>query len=296
MGYVRPHYRAGSFYPGSVPECAKLLEACRREEAELPAEILGKAVYGGIVPHAGWIYSGPTALLVWDALQQSATPPETVLIFATAHRSDVDVPSLQREGAWKIPGAEVAIDAELAAACLGEAGPERLIDRPEAHAGDHAIEVQLPMFRQALPEARFVPVAVPHDCDGEALGLAAARAVAQLKRSAVALASTDLTHYGPNYYGFAPQGVGAAAHAWSKDVNDRAFLDRALALDARGAVEAGESDASACGPQAAAAAIAFARARGASRGVLLEHKTSYERRPSVGAPSDFVGYAAVVFL
>ncbi|MCZ7645018.1 MAG: AmmeMemoRadiSam system protein B [Planctomycetota bacterium] len=131
---------------------------------------------------------------------------------------------------------------------------------------------------------------------GAALGQAAARAVERLGRNAVALASTDLTHYGSEYYGFDPMGAGPEAHRWSKEVNDGAFLERVLALDAEGAAERGEADRSACGPQAAAAAIAFAQARGATEGVLLEHVTSWERDPERGAPRNFVGYAAVVFV
>ena len=171
------------------------------------------------------------------------------------------------------------------------------MDRPAAHGGDHAIEVQLPFLLEMLPGARFVPVAMPSAVPGYAVGESAARAVRSLGRKAVALASTDLTHYGPNYYAFAPKGVGEAAHRWSKEVNDRRILDRILALDARGAYEAGEEDSSACGPSAAAAAVAFAKTLGAKKGVLIEHITSWERaKHEEGEPTDFVGYAAVVFI
>ncbi|MCK6472001.1 MAG: AmmeMemoRadiSam system protein B [Planctomycetes bacterium] len=294
-GHVRAPYRAGSFYPATAEACRRAISDCREEEPPVPADLRGAKLFGGIVPHAGWVYSGATALGVFDAMKNASPKPETIVIFATAHRPDVIAPSLQAEGAWSVPGGAVEIDNELARAMLQEAATDgALVERSRAHEGDHAIEVQLPFVLDALPGARIVPVAVPPVPCGPELGAATARALKRIGRNGVALASTDLTHYGPNYYGFAPQGVGPEAHRWSKDVNDRAFLEKVLALDARGAFEAGVRDHSACGPAAAAAAIACAAGSGARRAVLLEHVTSWERRKS-GLPEDFVGYASVVF-
>jgi AmmeMemoRadiSam system protein B len=196
-----------------------------------------------------------------------------------------------------VPSGDVPIDEELAAAMLDEGRARRcLVEQPSAHSGDHAIEVQLPFLIEMLSGTRFVPVAMPHTEDGPAAGEATARAVKRLGRRAVALASTDLTHYGANYYGWAPKGNGREAHRWSKDVNDRRYIDHLVALDAQGAYAAGEADGSACGPAAGAAAAAFAKAFGATKGVLLEHITSWERAKCEGEPTDFVGYAAMVFI
>jgi AmmeMemoRadiSam system protein B len=51
---------------------------------------------------------------------------------------------------------------------------------------------------------------------------------------------------------------------------------------------------SACCPGAAAAAVQFAAARGASCGQLIAHTTSHEIAPR-GEPSTWVGYAGIVF-
>jgi hypothetical protein len=295
---VRPPVRAGSFYPSSAGECRQELAECRRLAAKAPAELRGAKIFGGIVPHAGWVYSGPTAAAVFEALVHGTEKPETVILFGTAHRPDVREAALQARGSWRVPTGEVAIDEELAAEMLAQAGQAGvLVERAAAHGGDHAIEVQLPFLIEFLPGARFVPVAAAHGKGGPEAGEAAARAVRKLGRRAVALASTDLTHYGPNYYGWAPEGVGAKAHRWSKEVNDRKLIERMLALDAAGTFQAGEEDGSACGPAAAAAAVAFAKAQGAKKGVLIEHITSWERaKHEQGEPTDFVGYAAVAFV
>lgn len=291
---IRQPARAGSFYPASSEACREEIAELRRQEPGLPAAVKGAAIFGGIVPHAGWVYSGPTALAVFEALKQARTKPETVVIFATAHRPDVHAPSLQSEGKWRVPGGEAEIDGELARAML-DLGKGQMVDRARAHEGDHAIEVQLPFLLDALPGARFVPVAMPFGEFGPSVGRIAAEAAKKIGRKIAAVASVDLTHYGPNYYDFAPQGVGMKAHRWSKEVNDRRFIERVLAMDAPGAYEAGEADHSCCGPAAAAAAIAASHALGAKKGELLEHVTSWERGKE-GEPSDFVGYAGVVFI
>jgi hypothetical protein len=295
---ARQPARAGSFYPASACACTKEIAACRQQAVPLPAALRGARVFGGVVPHAGWVYSGATAAVVFEALAQSAEKPETVIFFATCHRAEVRTPALQRSGSWLAPAGELAIDEELAGAMLDEARATGcLIEQPSAHHGDHAIEVNLPFLMEMLPGARFVPVAMPHSDDGPAAGESAARAVKKLGRRAVVLASTDLTHYGRNYYGWAPKGDGPEAHRWSKDVNDRRFIERLIALDAKGAYDVGVEDGSACGPAAGAAASSFAKTFGATRGVLLEHITSWERaKYEQGEPSDFVGYAAMVFI
>ena len=288
--------RAGSFYPGNEAGCRQAFEEFRREAAPLPA-LKPCRILGALAPHAGWRYSGFTGWRVLQALAQSTPRPETILIFATSHRPDVKQPSLQSQGQWKTPLGTIEIDEALAQKFLEQARMLNtpLLDFASAHEGDHAIEVLLPMLQEWLPEARFIPIAMPADADGSTLGKAAAWAVKAASKPCVALASSDLTHYGPNYYDFAPHGVGMAAHRWSKDVNDAAFLERVLKLDAEGAQKAARRDKSACGPAAVGAAIAFAKELGAKEGHLLEHVTSWERGKQ-GEPEDFVGYAGVVFV
>jgi hypothetical protein len=102
--------------------------------------------------------------------------------------------------------------------------------------------------------------------------------------------STDLTHYGPNY-GFAPRGSDARAVDWVKNVNDRRFIEALLAMDEAGALARANGERSACSAGGAVAAMAFARESGASRGELIDYRTSRDVFPG----ESFVGYAAVVY-
>ena len=103
------------------------------------------------------------------------------------------------------------------------------------------------------------------------------------------LGSTDLTHYGPSY-DFAPEGSGEAAVRWVREVNDRRFIDAVVALDGEEAVRLALRERSACSAGAAAAAIAFARAGGATAARLLHYRTSLDVMPA----ASFVGYAAIL--
>ncbi len=277
---------AGMFYPADEPTCRRQVRTCLEAlHIEAPAGM----VYGGIVPHAGWVYSGPTAGAVFQAIA-AQEPPETFILFGAVHTWGVNDACLYGRGAWRTPLGELAIDEELAATLAAQAG---LADRPEAHAEEHSIEVQLPFIKYLFPSARIVPIAMPPLYTAHTVGQKVAQAVRQVGRRAVALGSTDLTHYGPRY-GLAPAGAGEHALTWVHN-NDRAILDLMVAMRAEEIVSEARSHHNACGAGAVAAAIAFAAEMGATQGVLLHYTTSHEVMP-MGRATDMVGYGAVVFI
>ncbi|MCC8180158.1 MAG: AmmeMemoRadiSam system protein B, partial [Planctomycetes bacterium] len=111
-------------------------------------------------------------------------------------------------------------------------------------------------------------------------------------KKVVALASTDLTHYGAAF-GIMPAGSGPEAVEWTRR-NDEKFLDAAISLDADQALATALQDSNACGAGAAAAIIGWAKERGVQKGRLLAHTNSFEIAP--GGPADhMVGYGAVIF-
>ncbi|MEN6480089.1 MAG: AmmeMemoRadiSam system protein B [Anaerolineales bacterium] len=283
---VREPAVAGTFYPAGARECTREIEAYLAA-VELPEEPLDAVA--GIVPHAGWAYSGQTAAHTLLALAQQE--PETVVLFGTVHMWGVPGACVYGTGSWRTPLGDIAVDTELAQAVLAASPFVR--DLPSAHAQEHSIEVQLPFIRYLLPTARIVPIAMPPIAEAPVIGRAVARAVQQLGRAAVAVGSTDLTHYGPNY-GFTPVGIGEAGLEWTHE-NDRRVLTLIEQLDAEGVLREARAHHNACGPGAVSAAIAFALEAGATRGVLLDYITSHEVLP-LGQPRDLVGYGAVVFV
>jgi len=242
------------------------------------------------VPHAGWVFSGATAAKVFRALRVHAAP-ETVVFFGAVHRWPGDRAAVDDHDAWRTPLGDVPVDGDLAAAVL-EAGPEAVERNAAAHAHEHSIEVQVPFVRKLFPEARILPVAAPPVPGIEAAGKAVARAAAATGRRVVVVASTDLTHYGMNYFSV-NHGPLPGALGWMRE-NDARFIERVKALDAVGVVAEAQRHHNACGAGAVAAAIAAARSAGAVEAALLEYTTSYDAMGGRFADSA-VGYAGLVF-
>ncbi len=293
---IRPAAVSGSFYPGTRAACRAAVEECIA--ANSPLEELSESdsdsgpAVAGIVPHAGWVFSGATAART--LLSIGGPTPRCFVLFGAVHQSGVARPTVAPEDAWETPLGDVAVDTGLRQE-LAEALGGDLASHSAAHAVEHSLEVQVPFLAHLFPAAAILPVAVPPTPDAAAFGSAAGEVFSAAEGRVVVLGSTDLTHYGPRFYGFTPRGTGPEAHRWSKDENDSGFLNRLLAFDPEGALAESSEHRSACGGGAAAATVAAARALGATTAALLAHTTSHEVRPDPGGPVDFVGYASLVF-
>jgi hypothetical protein len=288
MANRRQPFVAGQFYPARENDCRRELEQYTQYNSE-SAEPDG-APCVGIVPHAGWVFSGPTAGKVFRFIKDRITP-ETFILLGAAHRAFSRQPVLYPDGAWDTPLGPVAVDGQIASA-LADTSETPVLCDPALHDGEHSIEVQAPFIKFLFPDARIVPVLVPPGDTAATFGNAVGRVLEQNPGRVAVVASTDLTHYG-HQYGFAPKGEGEEAHRWAKQVNDQRFIDAALSLDGNQILEDAVQYRNACGAGAAAAAVTAAKHVGA-RGGLLEHVTSHEVMPR-GRPSMFVGYAGIVF-
>lgn len=288
---IRKPMVAGQFYPRERETCLVEIRACL--PAEAPQEGLPEPLVGGLVPHAGWTFSGAVAALVFCALQRRRGTVGTFVIFGAAHGYFGAQPAVDGCEAWDTPLGRTQIDESLRQVLLDSGAA--VVDS-SAHRSEHSIEVQVPFIQHLFPEARILPILVPVNESAVKLGRTLAEKTQGSDTSVVFIGSTDLTHYGP-HYGFTPMGVGSEALHWASDVNDRQFINLALGLEPErllaGAVEKGN----ACGPGAAAAAIAAAKRLGARKGVLLAHTNSNEvmLREMGTARPDSVGYAAIVF-
>ncbi len=285
---TREPVRAGSFYPAGAKACAEQVDAFTEGPASPVADPLG-----GIAPHAGWVFSGPTAGKLFKALKDSGEPFSSFLFFGAVHAAFLEGAALYPGGAWRTPLGEVKVDEALNRALL-EKGDGLIGADGEAHRAEHSVEVLVPFVQRLFPEASIAVVATPPFPRAPEAGRAAAEAIRSLGRSVAVVASTDLTHYGRSFYGFAPKGTGEEALRWVKEENDARVIEKFTALDPEGILQEAASHHNACGAGAAAAAAACARGLGAKRGVLLEYTTSHDVRPS-GPPTDFVGYASVAF-
>jgi AmmeMemoRadiSam system protein B len=280
---------AGQFYEANPEACRKHLDELLTGEPDHASAT--RQVLGAIVPHAGWVFSGPTAAEVFRAVAASGAP-ETFVLLGADHRGVAWKPTLYPSGSWATPLGDVPVDEELAQILLKAVGSD-LSASAEAHAGEHSLEVQVPFIRHLFPQSRILPITVPPDGGAHLFGARLAEVLKECPRRVVVLGSSDLTHYGPNY-GFTPKGLGENALAWVKGTNDRRIIDLALQMTADRIVEQSECDRSACGAGAMAATVAYCRGRDATRGVLLRYTTSHDVMPERRMTS-FVGYGAILF-
>jgi MEMO1 family protein len=289
---IRRPIVAGQFYPDSQQECHDQINQFISSFAaneQLPAKIAA-----GIVPHAGWVFSGRTAALLFWSIKQKHRDVDTFVIFGTTHGYYGSQPAVYNRGLWETPLGEISIDEELAVDVLA-AGPA--VHDCNAHRTEHSIEVHIPIIQKLFPSAKILPILTPPEEQSLTLGRNIGGIISrQGRKKIICVGSTDLTHYGPRY-GFTPKGLGPKAIQWAAQVNDRRFIDLAVGLESKALLDGAVQNCYACGPGAAAASIACAKVLGVEKGLLLEYTNSndimFRQFKSTGA--DSVGYASIIF-
>ena len=289
---VRMATVAGQFYESSPSACREQIESLlprKPLEAELPQRILA-----GIVPHAGWVFSGDLAALVFAAIKENR-PVDTFVIFGAVHSVRADCGLLYDNGQWGTPLGVIDVDEPLAEAILAK-GPDLIKADTSSHSREHSIEVQVPIIQHLFPDAAIVPLMVPPFARAHEIGQVVADVIKDTDKHVVCVASTDLTHYGPSY-GFTPMGTGTEGVDWAKCENDSFFINLTLSMQSDKLVDSARMYGSACGSGAVAAAAAAAKNLDAKKGYLLDHTTSAEivQKKYHQQSSDSVGYAAIVF-
>ena len=275
---------AGSWYPGRGSDCRQAIEEL--DQSALPCPSSGGEKVGGIVPHAGWYYSGRIACSVIKCLKNESKP-DTIIIFGR-HLHPGSKNYLMKEGGWATPLGDLEIDCELGDRLASEFS--FILETPSRYEQDNTIELQLPFIKYFFDDVKILPIGVRPSVDSIRIGERVAEISELLDRSILILGSTDLTHYGNNY-GFTPKGVGDKAVEWVKNENDKKVVDLMLQMDPEGVIRESMTNQNACCSGAVATAIAAVKKMGARKGEKLIHFTSYDVRPD----DSFVGYVGVVF-
>ena len=187
---------SGMFYPASESGLLELIKSCylhKQGPGQLPStKKEEKKLLGLVVPHAGFIYSGPIAAHSFLHLSQSERPEAIILIGLTHRFSQTDVALYSGEG-WITPLGTYPIDSELVKELEEQTIAE--IDN-SAHQNEHSLEVQIP-FLQHLYGEKPVPFAAITLRDqspetAQLLGKQIAEVVGT--RNICVIASTDFTH------------------------------------------------------------------------------------------------------
>jgi len=185
---IHPPAVAGSFYsenPSVLQADIKaLLEDATTADTNSTSHI--KAL---IVPHAGYIYSGPVAASAYACLRNRVQEIKRVILFGPAHRYPVTQLSSHSADYFSTPLGDIEVDKNLQN-ILQQKGLIRLLD--QAFEGEHSLEVQLPFLQSILPEFSVLPILTGQN-DSDRIS-----EILQLfwhEKDVLFIISTDLSHF-----------------------------------------------------------------------------------------------------
>ncbi len=184
MAVIREAAVAGQFYPGSAGELSTTVEQYL-DEARAETGPQPKAL---IVPHAGYVYSGPVAASAYARLKPYREQISRVILLGPCHRVSVRGLALSGADLFRTPLGNVPLDKEAIAGL--DLPAVKVFD--DTHAFEHSLEVHLPFLQTLLDEFTFVPLVV---------GDAAAATVAEVLEvlwggpETLIVISSDLSHY-----------------------------------------------------------------------------------------------------
>jgi AmmeMemoRadiSam system protein B len=152
---VRPAAVAGKFYPAAPDQLesdlALFLEAARPDTAAAPPKAL-------IAPHAGYLYSGPTAGAAFSTLAAQRGLITRVVHLGPSHFVAVEGLAASTASAFETPLGQIPVDRASVAAVLKL---PQVVALDEAHRNEHALEVHLPFLQRTLGDSfELVPLVV----------------------------------------------------------------------------------------------------------------------------------------
>lgn len=266
MWHRKPAF-AGSFYPSNPQQLTKDIQHYLKsaEKKKLPGELVSL-----VVPHAGYIYSGPVAAYSFIHLIDSGV--EVAIVLAPSHRVRFEGASVIPSGIYETPLGKVAIDESLGISL------EKLkhIDFiKQVHDAEHSLEVQVPFLQVALGDFALVPLIVGTTDSGTCETLAAeiAGVLSNDKRKKVIIISTDLSHY----------------HSYDSARSlDRVFIEKLAQFDVPALYSAlCDDETQACGEGPVFTGMYLSRNMGARKVEILKYANSGD---TAGGKDQVVGY------
>ncbi|NPA67405.1 MAG: AmmeMemoRadiSam system protein B [Chlorobi bacterium] len=195
---IRKPFVAGKFYPSDKNELKNLISKIRETELDLiKLNLSENKIIGGIVPHAGYVYSAYQAIHFFEILRASKQKFDTFIIINPDHNGYGNEINLDTNDAWQTPLGTVETDTEITELLNFERSEE-------AHKYEHSGEVILPLLQYFTDyDFKIVPITVSNQNYYNAQIIANNINSAKLKtnRKICILASTDFSHYVNPEYG-----------------------------------------------------------------------------------------------
>ena len=261
---------AGAFYERSRDALVRQIRECYTHPlgpGRVPQVQSGdRRILGLVVPHAGYVYSGPIAAHSYAALAVDGWPSSFVILGPNHHGAGAPMAITNHD--WQTPLGLAAVDPGLYA----RLSKPPLEEDVRAHRDEHSIEVQLPFLQQLHESVRFVPICMAFQ--EYELASEVGRLVADAVKGAdvILIASSDFTHVGPQYNQIPTRGLSAPEFAKEQDAK---AIEKILALDANGfAGKVTQAEISMCGYGPVIAMLTAAKQLGAKGAKLLKYGTS----------------------
>ncbi|MCV0401035.1 MAG: MEMO1 family protein [Nitrosopumilus sp.] len=275
---IREPVVAGQFYPDKKEDLENMIQYCLEHKygPGRKSKLSDEKIYGIVCPHAGYVYSGPTACHSYKAI--SSQNPELAIIIGPNHFGVGKDAATMTDAQWHTPLGEVQVDSESARQ-VAEISEFIEIDE-YSHSQDHSLEVQIPMLQEILSnEFQILPIILRVQDMKMAMDVGNAVYEIAKKKNAIIIASSDFTHYEENSF----------AHQ-----QDKALIEPILAMDVKKFYQVlYERRVTACGYGAMASAMIACKKLGATKGELLSYATSGDVS---GDTESVVGYGAIKFV
>ncbi|ACK42783.1 MULTISPECIES: MEMO1 family protein [Dictyoglomus] len=259
---------AGYFYPAREKELLNMLSQFIKEVPQKTP------LLGCVVPHAGYIYSGKVAGLIYSIMEV----PEVAIIIGPNHNGLGYPSAIYSEGVWATPLGDVEIDSILSRKIINNS--KYLKEDFVAHHPEHSLEVQVPFLQYLNFNIKIVPITVV-DYSYEVLkdlGYAIGKSLLDYEKNTVIIASSDFSHYEP--YEIAKQKDFYAIEA-ILNLDEKEFIKRVV-----------EKDISICGVGPIVITIIAVKLLGGRKAQLVAYQTSGDITKDI---DQVVGYAGIIF-
>ncbi|NQV39659.1 MAG: MEMO1 family protein [Nitrosopumilus sp.] len=275
---IREPVVAGQFYPGGEVDLRNMIKNCMDHKYGPGSNptISNRKIFGVICPHAGYVYSGPTACHSYKSI--ASQNPELAIIIGPNHFGVGRDVSTMIDAQWRTPLGIVQVDSESAKQ-VAELSKYIEIDE-YSHSQDHSLEVQIPMLQEILSnDFQILPIILRSQDMKTAIDIGNAVSEIAKKKNTIIIASSDFTHYEENSF----------AHQ-----QDKALIEPILEMNIEKFYQVlSEKRVTACGYGAMASTMVACKNLGATKGELLSYATSGDVSGNV---ESVVGYAAIKFV
>jgi len=181
---VRPPAVAGMFYPANPTELHEQINEYL--QAATPTGLTPHAL---VVPHAGYIYSGPIAASAFVNLRPLRERITRVVLFGPSHRVGFRGLATPATSIFATPLGNIPLDVDTLDKLCALPQVQQL---DAAHIQEHSLEVQLPFLQEVLGDFSLVPLVVGESNPDE---VAEVMELLWNDESTLIVVSSDLSHY-----------------------------------------------------------------------------------------------------